>query len=61
MGWKVKVQHSYREANTCTDALTNIGCSMRSTLLIYESCPTQLRHLLVANQMEVPQLRMVNL
>jgi len=61
MAWEVKVQHSYREANTCADALTNIGCSMGSTLMIYESCQTQLRHLLVADQMGVPHPRMVNL
>ena len=28
MVWEVKVQHSYREANTCADALANIGCKM---------------------------------
>jgi hypothetical protein len=61
MAWEVKVQHSYRETNTCADALANIGCSMGSTLMIYESCPTQLRHLLVADQMGVPQPRMINL
>ena len=60
MVWEVKVQHSYHEANTCADALVTIGCKMESTLMIYESCPTQLRHLLVADQMGVPQPRMVN-
>jgi len=61
MAWEVKVQHSYRDANTCADALANIGCSMGSTLMIYKSCSTQLRHLLVADQMGVPQPRMINL
>ena len=61
MTWDVKVQHSYREANTSADALANICCSMGSTLMIYESCSTQLRHLLVADQMGVLHPRMVNL
>jgi hypothetical protein len=61
MMWEVKVQHSYCEANTCAYALANIGCSMRSTLIIYESCPTQLRHSLVADQLRASQPHMVKL
>jgi len=61
MDWEVKVRHSYREADSCTDTLANIGYSMRFILMTYESCPTQIRHLLVVDQIGVSHPRMIKL
>jgi hypothetical protein len=36
--WEVNVTHSYREANTCVDALTNIGCSLETDTTFIEEC-----------------------
>jgi len=45
----VKVCHTYHEANLCADALAKLSCSLGSTLICYESCPTQISHLLLAD------------
>jgi hypothetical protein len=29
----------------CADALAHIGCELDNTLMFYEFCPTQIRHL----------------
>jgi ribonuclease HI len=42
--WEVKVCHTYREANRCADALAHIGCELGSSVIFYESCPTQIMH-----------------
>ena len=50
--WEVKVCHTYREANLCVDALAKLGCSLGSTLICNESCPTQISHLLLVDVAE---------
>jgi hypothetical protein len=40
----VKVCHTYREANRCIDALAHIGCELRSSVIFYKLCPTQITH-----------------
>jgi hypothetical protein len=40
---------SYREANQCTDALTNYGCLMDSGIVFFDFCPSSVRHLLLAD------------
>jgi hypothetical protein len=42
--WEVKVCHTYREANRCIDALAHIGCELRSSVIFYKLCPTQITH-----------------
>jgi hypothetical protein len=39
----------YREANFCVDALASIGCGVGNTMIFYESCPTQIRHLFIVD------------
>jgi hypothetical protein len=51
--WKVKAAHSYRDANQCSDALENLGCSLNHTRMFYVSCPTLIRNLLLADTMEI--------
>ncbi|GAU34393.1 hypothetical protein TSUD_217330 [Trifolium subterraneum] len=43
MDWLVEINHTYREANMCADALTNIGCSFDFNIVFYDSVPSQLR------------------
>jgi ribonuclease HI len=61
MDWNVVVSHSYREANRCADALANIACSLDYNLKIYESCPTQIRHLLLADIMGIATSRLISM
>lgn len=55
---EVKVQYTFREANSCDDALANMGCSMISNMMGYESCLAQIMHLLVADQTGVTLVRL---
>jgi 3-mercaptopyruvate sulfurtransferase SseA len=41
LDWEVVVKHSYREANKCADMLANIGCTLDSHIMYYESCPSE--------------------
>jgi len=61
MEWEVKVKHSYREANRCADALANIGCIVGNEMMFYESCPTQINHLLAADQAGVTFPRLIKM
>jgi ribonuclease HI len=61
MEWEVKVQHSYREANNCADALANMGCRMGHGMMFYESCPTQISHLLAADQAGISFSRLIKM
>ena len=38
--WEVHVQHVYREANGCADALAKRGTHQRSLLTMFSACPT---------------------
>jgi hypothetical protein len=35
-GWKIKIQHFYREVNKCADMLANIECDSRCSMIYYE-------------------------
>jgi ribonuclease HI len=49
LNWEVRIRHTYREANLCADALASIGCGVGNTMIFYESCPTQIRQLFIAD------------
>ena len=38
--WEVQVQHVYREANGCADALAKRGTCQRNLMTVYSECPT---------------------
>ena len=38
--WEVRVQHIYREANACTDALAKRGTHQQNLLTVYSTCPS---------------------
>ncbi|GAU43826.1 hypothetical protein TSUD_399190 [Trifolium subterraneum] len=59
LNWKVTVEHSYRKANTCADALANIGCSLDYNIIFYDNPPTQLRHLLEADALRITTPRLI--
>jgi len=61
MDWEVTVCHSYHEANKCVDALANMGCDGGEFLIIYEHCPTHVRHLLLADIVGVSTPRLIKL
>ncbi|GAU31911.1 hypothetical protein TSUD_270960 [Trifolium subterraneum] len=42
MDWEVEVNHIYREANKCADALANMGSNFDYDIKIFYSCPSQL-------------------
>jgi hypothetical protein len=45
----VRICHTYREANLCADALAHIGCDLGNSMMYYESCPTQISHLMTVD------------
>jgi len=50
--WEVKICHSYRETNSCTYALANIGCEHASRLRVHEQFSIRLSSLVLADVME---------
>ena len=38
--WRVIPQHTYREANSCTNFLANKERTQKKSLTTYETCPT---------------------
>ncbi|MCI00562.1 non-LTR retroelement reverse transcriptase-like [Trifolium medium] len=61
LDWEVKLAHAYREANTCADALANIGCSLGTDTTFFEECPSQISHLLSTDQMGLLSPRLISL
>jgi ribonuclease HI len=59
--WKVVVHHSYREANSCADALADHGCMMEHGILFFEKCPTNFSHLLLVNIMRISTPHLIHL
>jgi hypothetical protein len=49
--WDVKIHHFYREANICTDAMTNLGCSLEYDIIFFKECPRHIKNLLMADCM----------
>jgi len=45
----------------CADALTNIECSLNYNMMTYQSCPTQIRHLLLADLLGMATPRLIPL
>lgn len=37
MDWEVVVNHTYRDTNQCADALTNLGGSLDSNLVLFDA------------------------
>ncbi|KAK2426332.1 TMV resistance protein N [Trifolium repens] len=61
MEWKVRIRHTYREANRCVDVLAYMGCYLGSTIIIYESYPTQLSQFVLADASGTNIPKIVNL
>ncbi|PNX83505.1 ribonuclease H, partial [Trifolium pratense] len=59
--WEVKVAHSYREANSCADALANIGYSFHLNIVYFDECPNQVRHLVSADNRGITSPRLIPL
>jgi hypothetical protein len=39
LDWEVVINHSYREANKCADVFANIGCTIDTHMVYYDTCP----------------------
>ncbi|GAU12737.1 hypothetical protein TSUD_122290 [Trifolium subterraneum] len=59
--WEVKIAHSYREANSCADALANIGCSLHLNIVYFDECPDQVKHLISADSRGITSPRFIPL
>ncbi|CAJ2675557.1 unnamed protein product [Trifolium pratense] len=59
MEWEVHITHAYRESNQCADALANIGCSIDKETIYYETCPSQIRELFLADIMGIKTPRVI--
>jgi hypothetical protein len=60
VNWKVKICHSYSEANSCADALANLTCYGGFTMILYEQCPAQVSSFYLADVIGVYTPRLVN-
>ena len=56
----MKICHSYRETNSCADALANMGCEHASGLRVYKQCPTWLSYLVLADVMGIATPRVIS-
>lgn len=59
LSWVIKIEHTYREANQCVDALANFGCSLDDSLITFEQSPPGIGSLLLADCMGVSHPRCV--
>jgi hypothetical protein len=53
MEWDVKACHIYREANRYVDTLAQIYCELVSSVIFYDSCPTQITHIFLDDKAEI--------
>ncbi|MCH79377.1 putative non-LTR retroelement reverse transcriptase [Trifolium medium] len=60
LDWDVTINHVYREANYCVDALANFGCSLDSSIMVFDVCPSQLRQLMLADVMGITTPRIIS-
>jgi ribonuclease HI len=49
LDWEVVIKYSYCEANKCADVLANIGCTLDSTIVYNDSCPTKCSYVMQAD------------
>jgi ribonuclease HI len=59
MEWEVVINHSYREANKCADVLANIGCTIDTQMVYYDSCPRECFDVMSADVMGIATPRSV--
>ncbi|PNX60539.1 ethylene responsive transcription factor 1b, partial [Trifolium pratense] len=59
LNWESKVCHSYCETNVCADALANMGCEHGPGRRLYDSCPSRMSLLLLADIMEITIPRII--
>ncbi|PNY01400.1 ethylene responsive transcription factor 1b [Trifolium pratense] len=57
--WEVKIAHSYREVNSCADALANIGYSLHLNIVYFDKCPSQVSHLVSADNRGITSPRLI--
>lgn len=51
--WEIKIRHSYRQANKCADALTNMACDGGYSSMLYEHCHAQINLLFLADSIGI--------
>jgi hypothetical protein len=60
LDWQVEISHTYREANKCADASANIDCSTGYDIMYYESCPSQISELYLADSLGITAHRLIS-
>jgi len=43
LNWKLRIFHTFREANSYADTLANLACDGGSSFIIYEQCLVHMR------------------
>lgn len=56
---EMSVYHSFKKANRCADALADIGCSIRSDCVYFDSPPNSLLSILNEDSKDISTSRMV--
>ncbi|KAF7821789.1 ethylene responsive transcription factor 1b [Senna tora] len=56
-----KLQHLYREANSCADALANRGGQSKANLTIFSSPPNFIQYLLLSDVLEIGEQRSIRI
>jgi len=59
LNWEVWICHTFREANSCADALVNLACDGGFSLIIYERCPVQISLYLLVDYAGVSTPRLI--
>jgi len=57
---EVKICHSYNEANSCADALTNLACHGGFSMILYEQSHAQVSSIYLANVIGVKKKKHEN-
>jgi ribonuclease HI len=59
LDWEVVINHTYREANKCADILANIGCTMDSNIVYYDTCPRECHMVTLADVLGITTPRSI--
>jgi len=56
----VLISHCYRETNKVADALANMGCNLKSGVIIYDRPLPEIKEVLFVDSIGVGWLRMIS-
>jgi hypothetical protein len=59
LDWEVGINYTYWEANKCADMLTNIGCTMDSNMIYYDTCSRECHMVTLADVLGIATPRSI--